>query len=206
MSSTQHTDSRNSPLRVAVIVGSTREGRAGAAIADWFASMVRPRGDFELDLVDLAEERLPVVLPDDSAPPAPVVALGTRLAEADAFVVITPEYNHGYPASLKNAIDWYMEEWSAKPVAFVSYGGQGRGLLSVEQLRQVFAETHAMTTRDGVAIDLSEVDENGWPTSPGVDGAAKLLLDELAWWAHALRNARTAHPYTGRETRREVRR
>ncbi|MBB4930090.1 NAD(P)H-dependent FMN reductase [Lipingzhangella halophila] len=196
MSTARNTANDGAPLRVAVIIGSTREGRAGAAIAEWFADQIRRRDDYELDLVDLAEEPLPVVLPDSDTVPEPVASLGRRLAAADAFVIVTPEYNHGYPASLKNAIDWFYDEWSAKPVAFVSYAGRSQGLRSVEQLRQVFVEVHAMTTRDGVSIDLGRVDEHGRPTEAGIDGAAKLTLDGLAWWGRALREARTAHPYT----------
>ncbi|RNL85569.1 NADPH-dependent FMN reductase [Halostreptopolyspora alba] len=196
MSTARETTGDETPLRVAVIIGSVREGRAGTAIAEWFTGQVRRRDDYELDLVDLAEEPLPVVLPDSDTVPEPVTNLSRRLAAADAFVIVTPEYNHGYPASLKNAIDWFYDEWSAKPVAFVSYAGRSQGIRSVEQLRQVFVEVHAMTTRDGVSIDLERVDEHGWPTEAGIDGAAKLALDELAWWGRALREARAVHPYT----------
>lgn len=186
-----------SKLRIGVIIGSTRQGRAGAPIAEWFAAIARQHPEMEIDLIDLAEADVPHVLPDFDVEtlPASVEELGNRLDAADGFVVVTPEYNHAYPAALKNAIDWYYGEWQAKPVAFISYGGTAQGIRAVEQLRQVFVELHAMTTRDGVSINLDEVDQHGWPTSPGVDGAAKLMLDQLAWWARALHQARATVPY-----------
>jgi NAD(P)H-dependent FMN reductase len=117
---------------------------------------------------------------------------------ADAFVVVTPEYNHGYPASLKQAIDLPREQWQAKPVAFVSYGGIGGGLRAVEQLRQVFAELHAYTIRDTVSFhNYGELfDRSGQLIDPsGPNAGAKVLLDRLTWWASALRSARNARPY-----------
>lgn len=185
------------PLRIAVIIGSTRPGRAGEPIARWVADQLVPRADLDIDLVDLAEAALPSVLSDSDAEvfPAQVEALSARLGAADGFVIVTPEYNHSPPAALKNAIDWFHDEWNAKPVAFVSYGGMGRGFRAVEHLRQVFVELHAMTTRDGLGIDLGEVDDHGWPTSPGCEGAVKVMADQLVWWANALRQARTERPY-----------
>ncbi len=185
------------PLRIAVIVGSIRTGRAGAPIAHWFVEQTKGHRDLTIDLVDLAEPQLPVVLPDFDAVevPATVTELGERLGAADGFVVITPEYNHSFPASLKNAIDWFHAEWFAKPVAFVSYGGRGQGIRATEQLRQVFAELHAVTTRDAVGIDLDDVDDAGCPNSSGIDGAAKVLLDQLVWWGETLRAGRRARPY-----------
>lgn len=111
---------------------------------------------------------------------------------------MTPEYNHSYPASLKNVIDWHNAQWHAKPVAFVAYGGLSGGLRAVEHLRQVFAELHATTIRDTVSFHgaWSQFDEDGSPKDPeGVNAAAKMLLDQLGWWAQALREARTARPY-----------
>ncbi|QBI19605.1 NADPH-dependent oxidoreductase [Egibacter rhizosphaerae] len=185
------------PLRLGVIIGSTRQGRAGRPIADWLVAHAQPRTDYDVDLIDLAETALPTLLPDFDVEqlPEPVVSLGERLSAADAFVVVTPEYNHSFPAALKNAIDWYHEEWHAKPVGFVSYGGRAEGARAVEQLRQVFPELHATTIRDVVGIDLDMVDGRGWPVSPGCDGAAKIVLDQLAWWAQALRTARMREPY-----------
>ncbi len=111
---------------------------------------------------------------------------------------MTPEYNHSYPAALKNVIDWHHKEWQAKPVGFVSYGGLSGGLRAVEHLRPVFAEVHAVTVRDTVSFHSawSRFDDAGRPLEPaGCNGAAKAVLDQLAWWGHALRSARATHPY-----------
>lgn len=127
-----------------------------------------------------------------------VRAFAGRIGAADAFIVVTPEYNHGYPASLKLAIDSVHPEWRAKPVAFVSYGGFAGGLRAVEQLRVVFAELHAVTIRETVSFYLApqQFEGNGEPRdAAGVNLAAKKLLDQLAWWAEVLRDARATKPY-----------
>jgi NAD(P)H-dependent FMN reductase len=183
-------------LNIGVIVGSTREGRFGPTVAQWFAAQARRRTDLSIDVIDLAEVEVPAVYP--RRPSAGIEAYVERLARADGFVVVTPEYNHGYPASLKQAIDLAYHEWRAKPVAFVSYGGMAGGLRAVEQLRQVFAELHATTVRDTVSFHGAHAafDASGQPRdSTGPAAAAKTMLDQLAWWAGALRAARTATPY-----------
>jgi NAD(P)H-dependent FMN reductase len=180
-------------LNLAIIIGSTREGRLAPRITEWFVPLARAHGRFDVDVLDLPEIGLPDVLSED---PSPAVARYLqRLARADAFVVITPEYNHGYPAALKQAIDIAFEQWQAKPVAFVSYGGVSGGLRAVEQLRQVFSELHATTIRDGVVIAncWSSFGEGRLPD--GVDAAAKTMLDRLDWWATALADARATRPY-----------
>jgi NAD(P)H-dependent FMN reductase len=186
-------------LRVAIVLGSTRRGRFCPTVANWFTARARQYGNLDLDVIDLAEARLPDVLSDHGEPlPEQVRALAPRLSAADAFVIVTPEYNHSFPAPLKTAIDWYLDEWKAKPVAFVSYGGMSGGLRAVEQLRLVFAEVHAMTIRDTISFYNypDQFDHNGQPTHPeGANEAAKAMLDQLSWWAIALRNARTEHPY-----------
>ncbi|WP_017626048.1 NADPH-dependent FMN reductase [Nocardiopsis chromatogenes] len=192
----------NDRLRIAVIIGSTRVGRFGPVPARWIAAHARGRGDLDVDMVDLADAALPTVMggDDEGEPlPEPVAALGARLAAADAFIVVTPVYNRGYPASLKNAVDWYFDEWSAKPVGFVSYGGAGGGLQAVEQLRNVFNEVHAHTVRSAVAFSdfPDKFDGQGRPTdAEGADAAAKELLDQLSWWALALKEARERRPFT----------
>lgn len=186
-------------LRVAIIVGSTRRGRFGPTVATWFVNRAREHQGFEIDVVDLADCELPAVLSDHADPtPSAVAALGARLAAADAFVVVTPEYNHSFPSSLKLAIDWFREEWQAKPVGFVSYGGISGGLRAVEHLRTVFAEMHAATIRESVSFhNFSAVfDADGQPVDGDTAGsAAKRLLDQLAWWARALHDHRAEHPY-----------
>ena len=188
------------PLRLAVIIGSTRAGRFAPVVAEWFAGQARMREDMDVDVIDLAEAWLPDVLPADDATelPQPVRDLQPWLAGADAFVVVTPEYNHSFPAALKNAIDWYFDEWQAKPVGYVSYGGVSGGVRAVEQLRLVFNELHAMSVRTGVAfVDGSACfDGDGTPVQPErCERAAKSMLDEVAWWGDALRRQRARRPF-----------
>ncbi|WP_222623425.1 NADPH-dependent FMN reductase [Streptomyces armeniacus] len=184
------------PLRVAVIIGSTREGRAGTAVARWFATHARRRDALDVDTVDLVDVPLPARHPETAT--SELDAWAARIGRADAFVIVTPEYNHGYPAGLKHAIDLVDREWHAKPVGFVSYGGVGQGLRAVEGLRLVFAELHAVTLRDSVSVNLFDggVDEHGWIREhTGAGAAAETLLDRLEWWAGALRTARAAETY-----------
>jgi len=186
----------NDSLHLAILIGSTREGRFAPTVANWFAAEARRRAGLILDVIDLAETRLPDVLGGNPSPN--VAAVAQRLARADAFVVVTPEYNHSFPAPLKTAIDWYSKEWQAKPVGFVSYGGVSGGLRAVEHLRQVFAELHAVTVRDTVSFHgvWAHFDPTGQPKDPSrYARAAKSMLDQLAWWARALREARAERPY-----------
>ena len=184
------------PLPVAVVIGSTRQGRLGPTVAAWFVRQVNQRRDMKVDVIDLAAAKLPTTLPMEAD--AAIQAFTGRIAGTDAVVVVTPEYNHGYPASLKLAIDYPRTEWQAKPVAFVSYGGMAGGLRAVEQLRQVFAELHTVTIRDTVSFHTvyDKFDDHGELIDPdGHAAAAKVLLDQLAWWAEALREARSTRPY-----------
>ncbi|MBC9715832.1 NAD(P)H-dependent oxidoreductase [Streptomyces sp. TRM66268-LWL] len=190
------------PLRVAVLVGSTREGRFAPIVTRWLSGQLGRRDDMRTDVIDLTETPLPHTLPAFGQEPSPstlelLAAVSPRLAAADAFVFVTPEYNHSFPASLKNAIDWHNEQWHGKPVAFVSYGGLSGGLRAVEQLRVVMAELNATTIRNTVSFHNAwgDFDEDGNSTEPAADVAAKALLDQLSWWAHALRDARSVRPY-----------
>jgi NAD(P)H-dependent FMN reductase len=127
------------------------------------------------------------------------VSLRQQIAHADAFIVVTPEYNHGYPAPLKALIDSVGSEWHAKPVAFVSYGGVSGGLRAVEQLRQVFAELHTVTVRDGERFSSAwdQFDPGGMLTTPErAQKSMAVMLARLHWWAVALRTARNAMPFT----------
>lgn len=193
--------SDNTRLRLAVIIGSTRTGRFGPTVAGWFAGQAGKRADLDVDVIDLAQARLPEILADHDEPvPAPVAALAPRLAAADAFAVVTPEYNLSFPAPLKTAIDWYYEEWQAKPVTFVAYGRESGGLHAVAQLRQVFAELHAVAIRNIVSLpcywELFAAD-GSWPKpSAGCNTTVKSTVDQLCWWALALREARAKRPYT----------
>ncbi|MGW0640958.1 NADPH-dependent FMN reductase [Streptomyces badius] len=200
--STQPTASTRptAPLRVAVILGSNRDGRFGPVIADWFLARAAAHPGIETDLIDVAEADLPTRITFSPGPEEAgrLAAVSERLAAADGFVVLTPEYNHSFPAPLKTLIDWHSAEWQAKPVAFVSYGGISGGLRAVEQLRQVFAELHTVTVRDTVSFHNAGAlfDDEGRHRDPGpADAAAKVLLDQVVWWGSALRDARNARPY-----------
>jgi len=171
-----------------VVCGSTRDGRFCETVTEWTLSQVERAGGFGIDVVD--PRRL------DEA--GGVEELAARLQRADAFIVVTPEYNHGYPAPLKALIDQVGQPWQAKPVAFVSYGGISGGLRAVEQLRQVFAELHATTLRDCVSFANAtrRFDGDGrLHDAAPVEDAMHVLLARLRWWAHALRTARTEIPY-----------
>ncbi|MHC5902331.1 NADPH-dependent FMN reductase [Streptomyces sp. S6] len=193
------------PLRVAVIVGSVREGRQGRAVTDWFLRVATAYDGLEPDVVDLADIDLPMVMPGwgSEASPTARAALADvypRLAAADAFVVVTPEYNHSFPASLKNFVDWTGQQWQAKPVGFVSYGGLAGGVRAVEQLRQIVAELHGMSVRDAVSLHgpWSGLGEDGNPRDSAVcEGAAKGMLGQLTWWGRVLQSARAEQPYQG---------
>jgi NAD(P)H-dependent FMN reductase len=185
-------------FHIVILVASTREQRFGDVVARWFVNRARRHEHLELDVVDLAEAALPAVFPRGAD--ASVAAFSERLARADGFVVITPEYNHSFPAPLKQAIDLTGPEWKAKPVAFVSYGGLSGGLRAVEQLRQVFAELHTVTVRDTVSIHGARAafDATGQPkAAEAANAGVDKLLQSLTWWARSLRNARAAEPYPG---------
>jgi NAD(P)H-dependent FMN reductase len=190
----------NTRPQLAVIIGSTRAGRFGPTVAEWFTDRARRRGDLDVDLIDLAKVRLPQTLGDhDELVPQRVRRLGTRLAAADAFVIVTPEYNQSFPAPLKTAIDWFYEEWHAKPVAFIAYGRESGGLHAVAQLRQIFAELHAVTIQSAITLpcywDLFAAD-GGWPKATAACNTnVKTTLDQLVWWARALMRARADNPY-----------
>ncbi|GAB3681181.1 NADPH-dependent FMN reductase [Salinisphaera aquimarina] len=165
---------------ICLIYGSAREGRFCDTVAGWAHHELDRRGDFRVSIVDPLDGR----------------SSGERnatLAEADAFIVVTPEYNHSFPAPLKTIIDGAKSEWEAKPVAFVSYGGISGGLRAVEQLRTVFAELHAVSVRDQVSIAFAgrAFDEAGRPRdAQGVGEAFAVMLDRLVWWSDALAQVR----------------
>jgi len=180
--------------QLAIIIASVRSGRFGPTVADWFVRRTQARDDLELDVIDLAE----LTLPADFGRGGDASMFAKRIGAADAVVVVTPEYNHGYPGALKTAIDTLRTEWHAKPVGFVCYGGMSGGLRAVEQLRAVFAEVQAVTIRNTVSFHQvrAEFGPGGEPHHPErVDAAADVLLNQLGWWARALRRARDAEPY-----------
>ncbi|GAP51175.1 NADPH-dependent FMN reductase [Streptomyces azureus] len=188
------------PLRVTLVVGSNRHGRFGPVVADWLLGRLRGRGDLVAEVVDVADVDLPTSFEPTPEATAALSGVTPKLDRADAFVVLTPEYNHSFPAGLKNLVDWHFAEWQAKPVALVSYGGVSGGLRASEHLRQVFAELHAVTVRDTVSFHNAgaSFDDAGTLHDPsGPDAAAKAMLDQLVWWGRALREARAKTPYAG---------
>ncbi|MGV9740198.1 NADPH-dependent FMN reductase [Nocardia farcinica] len=185
----------DTPLRLEVIVASVRPERFAPVVADWFLRTVRARPEFDTGVIDLLDTPLPVDLNENSE----VAAFRARLAAADAFVAVTSEYNHGYPASLKTAFDSAKHEWRAKPIGFVSYGGLSGGLRAVEQLRQVVAEIHMVSVRETVSFHQAKrrFDADGQTADGAAVDAAGRMIGQLAWWARILRDARRADPYPG---------
>ena len=187
-------------VRLAVITSSPPESGSGPVVARGLTRQAEQYGGFSVDVIDAVAADLPVVVSADRAAAARhrLDEVATRIEAADAYVVVTAEYNHGCPAVLKSVLDWHPTQWRGKPVSFVSYGGRSRGLRAVEQLRQIFAELHVATLRDGVSFAdaRSHFDEDGNPRDvPGLDAAAKTMLGQLVWWAVALRQARGRRPY-----------
>lgn len=175
-------------IRLAVIYGSTREGRLCDAVVAWAVRQVERDGRYDVALVDPARDR-----EEDG-----FRGLAARLASADAFLVATPEYNHSYAAPLKALIDAFDREWQAKPVAFVSYGGISGGLRAVEHLRAVFAELHAVGVRDTVSFAgaWKRFTPDGTLHHPAeAEQAMAVLLSRLHWWADALATARSERQF-----------
>lgn len=182
-------------LRLTIIIGSARDGEFAATAARWLASRACRRGELEVDLLDLATAWSPDMWPGpgDRVPvPAAVDDLAGWLAVADAFVIVTPERNRSFPAVLKAVIDWYRIEWAAKPIAFVCYGGPAGGLRAVEHLRQVLAAVGAVTVSEAVSLrdPRGQFGADGQPTDPVCGEMAERVLDQITWWARALRHAR----------------
>lgn len=189
-------------MRIAVVTGTTREGRFSEKVAAWVIGQLRAAGGFEIEAIDLRDYVLPLF---DGPPPArapreyPSDAarrLGQALDRADGYVILSAEYNHGYPAVLKNAMDVTFVEWRRKPVSFVGWGNVG-GARAIEQLRMVAVEFEMAPLRHAVHI-LPDVMIAARQASDPLDVTvfdpleAKLtvLVDDLRWWVEALAVAR----------------
>ena len=179
------------PFRLGLIYGSSRRGRFCDIMGHWVQLRLAQSGMFDIDLVDPQQIDLAALLHQEDCPTRQ--ALRRRLADADCFILVTPEYNHGYTAATKLIIDAASREWAEKPIAFVSYGGISGGLRAVEQLRLVFAELHAIALRDSVSL------ANAWRASdadgrlvPGSETsqAMDVLIGQLHRWARTLRQVR----------------
>jgi len=184
-------------VKLLVIVGSTRPGRAGRPIADWVVEQAGQHGGFEVELADLAEIDLPLF--DEPVHPAQAryehqhtKDWSARVAAADAFVFVMPEYNHSYNAALKNAIDYLNREWAYKPVGLVSYGGVSGGLRAVQAIKPVVSALRMTPAVDAVTVPMvgSMVRDGAFHPTEIVESSAKLMLDELVKLAEALRPLR----------------
>jgi NAD(P)H-dependent FMN reductase len=184
--------------RLAVIIASTRPGRVGLPVGEWVAGKVRAHGAFELDVVDLAEQRLPLM--DEPNHPrlrryenAHTHAWSERMEAADAYVLVMPEYNHGFTAPLKNAIDYLHEEWRYKPVGFVSYGGIAAGTRAMQMLKPVLVALKMTPVLEAVNVPFVAQfidDEDVFRPNEVLDQAAGAMLDELVKVEAALRPLR----------------
>jgi NAD(P)H-dependent FMN reductase len=185
---------------ILVIFGSTRQGRRGEVVANWLMDRLALRTDATYELVDLRD----VSLPFFDSPTLPVHGhlipeaeqWAAQVERADGFLFVTPEYNHGYPAVLKNAIDHLYLQWVHKPAAIVNYGGFSAGYRAAEQLRQVLIELKMVPIREQVGISLvpgvvpSISDTPASPSGAFLDRAFNGMMTELLWWVTALIPAR----------------
>lgn len=184
-------------VKIAIILGSTRPGRNGEAVAKWAYEIAAQRGDAEFELVDIADFKLPHL---DEAIPASMGqyandhtrAWAEKVASFDGYLFVTPEYNHSTSGALKNAIDFVYGEWNNKAAGFVSYGSVG-GTRAVEHLRLIMSELQVATVRAQVALSLATDFENYSTFTPGDHQKAALgtTLDQLVSWTKALRTVRT---------------
>jgi NAD(P)H-dependent FMN reductase len=183
--------------RLIIIVGSTRPRRAGLAIAEWFVDRARRHRGFDVDVADLAQVNLPLL----DEPNHPRLRRYTnehthvwsaRVDAADAVVLVTPEYNHGYPAAVKNAIDYLNHEWAYKPAGFVSYGGVSAGTRAVQQLKEVVATLRMVPVVEAVHIPFHTqfIADGRVEANEIMELAADAMLDELVRVASALRPLR----------------
>jgi NAD(P)H-dependent FMN reductase len=185
-----------------VIIGSTRPGRVGSAVADWIIDRARARGDFEVEVTDLAVLNLPIFDEPNHPRLRQYVNQHTKdwseiVERSDAFVFVIPEYNYGFNAATKNAIDYLNQEWQNKPAGIVSYGGVAAGTRAAQMLKQVMSALKIVPVTDSVNIPFvgEKLDEDRrLKPNEIMEGAAAAMLDELARWAQALRPLRASQP------------
>jgi NAD(P)H-dependent FMN reductase len=185
-----------------VILASTRENRQGGKVADWVMKNISGKSDWQVELLDLKEWNLPF-LEEECNPEygdceiknETVKKWKEKIAEADGFIIVTPEYNHGYPGVLKNALDHAYAEYNNKPVGFVSYStGKIAGARAVEQLRLVSIELQMAPIRNALGIlNVKEAfSENGEVKEDKLYGNMQKFTDQLDWWTQALKQARVS--------------
>jgi NAD(P)H-dependent FMN reductase len=178
--------------RIGIIIGSTRPNRNGEQVASWVHDIAAQRTDAEFELIDLRDYPLPHL--DEPLPPSfgqyqneHTKQWADKIASFDGFVIVTPEYNHGTPGVLKNALDYLHAEWTNKAVGFVSYGSAG-GVRAVEHLRLVAGGLHMADVRQQVTLSLTTEFENYHVFKPGDHNIAAVntLLDQVVAWSAAL--------------------
>jgi len=183
-------------LRIAIIIGSTRPGRNGEAVAKWVYEIAQKRTDAEFELVDIKDFNLPLL--DESVSPIMgqynkphTKVWAAKIGSFDGYVFVTPEYNHGISGALKNAIDFLFREWNDKAAGFVSYGGAS-GARAVEQLRLVLAEVQIATVRNQVLLSMYTDFESFSVFKPDSrkEGSVNEMLDQLTAWGSALKTLR----------------
>ncbi|MEJ7736470.1 MAG: NAD(P)H-dependent oxidoreductase [Chitinophagaceae bacterium] len=183
-------------IKCAIVIGSTRPGRNGEAVAKWVYGIAKQRIDAEFELVDLVDFNLPLL--DEPVPPSRgqyskphTLAWAAKIDSFDAFIFVSPEYNHGTSGALKNAIDFLYKEWNNKAAGFVSYGSAG-GTRAVEHLRLVMAELQIADVRAQVALSLLTDFENFSVFKPAAqqEKAVGPMLDQVIAWGNALKSLR----------------
>jgi NAD(P)H-dependent FMN reductase len=183
-------------IKVAIIIGSTRPGRNGEAVARWVYDLAATRADARFELVDLKDFNLPHL--DEVMPPAMgrydlphTRKWADKIASFDAYMFVTPEYNHSTSGALKNAIDFLYAEWNNKAAGFVSYGSAG-GTRAVEHLRLIMGELQVADVRAQVALSLSTDFENFSLLKPAAHqtDAVTTMLDQLIAWGGAMKALR----------------
>lgn len=182
-----------------VIIASTRPGRKGPTIANWLIEQLKNQSDFEVELLDLKEINLPFM--DEPEHPRlqqyqheHTKAWSKKINAGDAFIFVTPEYNFGYPAPLKNALDFLYQEWTYKPLGFVSYGGISGGTRSVQMLKQVVTALKMVPLIEAVHIPYfnKNIDDEGeFIGDEGHIHMAQGLFKELARWTKQLKTMRS---------------
>ncbi len=185
-------------LKIAVILGSTRPQRAGKGIAQWFMKQTESYSDAQFDLIDLQEVNLPFL--DEPVPPLMqqyqnehTKQWSKTISSYDGYIVITPEYNHSFPAVLKNAFDYIYHEWAKKPMAIVSYGASAGGARAAEQLRLVAIELQMAPIREQILIpQVWSAVENGVVKADHLLGDLPKMMNEMIWWANTLKKGREA--------------
>ena len=183
-------------IKVAIIAGSTRPGGKAPAVAKWVHGIAAKRSDAEYELVDIRDYKLPLL--DEPVPPSlrkysqpHTKTWSAKIDGFDAFVFVTPEYNHGVPAALKNAVDFLYHEWTNKAAGFVSYGSAG-GMRAVEAWRGIMAEIQIADVRAQVPLSLFTDFENFTMFKPDPSHEAKVgtMLDQVVSWGTALKTVR----------------